>query len=220
MAVRLLREAAAVVRDSKFAGYQDIFGLVLVLPGDYFDLLDPEAENAIRLAAHRADEWSAFVDARLAPVGDGWRDRLAELEDWADDGPLHDDWAVINERVHELRSLFHRAITPDDRADVGRRCRELLIAAANATYRPTMLPDGADPPKDSDAKTKCRYIVDHVGANSVDARLAKLIDRAWDLAVGLLHHDEPARVATFAAAQATILVVRTLAMIEGSLPDA
>ena len=78
-------------------------------------------------------------------------------------------------------------------------------------------PRGEESPKESDPKTKSEYIVSSLGDSSVDERLTKLIDRAWDLCAGLLHNPEPPRIATFAAAQATILVVRTLERIEAEV---
>lgn len=219
LAVRLLSEAVSVETTSRDAYRSSQLGLTLVLPLDFIDLIDDDAARAIARAAQRAgiDHYHEYVAQQLAPAADGWRDRLAELEDWGDGASLAGEWAVINERVHELRTLFQRAVTPADRADVGRRCRELMIAAASATFRPAMVPDGEEPPKESDAKAKCKLILEYVGSNSVDVRLSKLIDKAWDLAVGLLHHTEPARPATYAAAQSAVLVVRTLAVIEGEL---
>ena len=69
----------------------------------------------------------------------------------------------------------------------------------------SMLPEGKEPPKAS------------LGDGSVDKKLTKLIERAWDLSMGLLHNPEPPRIATFAVAQATILVVRTLERIEAEV---
>jgi len=184
---------------------------------DYIDQIDGEVMRAIKIAAPRAGVDCDVVTQRLAPAAEGWRDKLAELEDWGQPSGIEDEWAVINERVTELKALFSRSVTPDDLADIGRRCRELMIASANATYRPWMLPEGKEPPKESDAKTKCKYIVEHIGSNSLDKRLTTLIDKAWDLSVKLSHYKEPARTATFAAAQSAILVVRTLGMIEGDL---
>ncbi len=178
---------------------------------------DAKASEEIVRAANRADVRCSSVKQRLAPAAKGSRDQLAELDDWGAPVEQGDPWVVINERVAELKALFDRSVTPDDLADVGRRCRELMIAAANATYRPEMLPDGHDKPKDSDAKTKCKYIVDYVGSNSLDKKTSTLIDKAWDVAVALSHHKEPARSATFAAAQAAILVVRTLGLVEDDL---
>lgn len=221
-AVRLLREATSVIErvQERRYGYNDtkwFHGLVLELPLDFMDVLDDGAREAIAQAAARIAVPCDFVEERLAPAAKGWRDRLAELEDWGGGEKLDEDWAVINERVYELRALYARAATPDERADVGRRCRELLIAASSATFRPAMATNKANLPKDGDAKAKCKLIVAHLGDNSLDDRMSKLIDRTWDLAVGLSHHDEPSKVATYAAAQATILVVRTLAVIEGEL---
>ena len=154
LAVRLLRAATAVTKASRDGYGETAFGLTLVLPLDFMDQLDTPAANAICEAARRAgiQEFNQFVDQQLAPAAPGWRDRLSELEDWGSESELGDDWTVINERVHDLRNLFQRSITPDDRADVGRRRRELLIAATSATFRVSMMPAGQDPPKDSDAE--------------------------------------------------------------------
>lgn len=219
LAATLLANAKSVEAQLKWVDqYEDYRSVVtLVLPLDYMDQLDDQARRAIRAAAERADISCDLVQQRLAPAAPGWRDKLAEIEDWGAVPHVDDRWVVINERVTELKALFDRSITPDDLADVGRRCRELMVAAVSATYRPVMLPKGEDEPKEGDAKTKARYIIQYVGSNSLDERLSKLIDKAWDLSVGLLHHDEPARTATYAAAQSAILVVRTLGVIEADI---
>ena len=214
----LLVNATGMTQETE-QGYAGLIRtLVLHLPVDFYDLLDSESKADIIEAAERAGvACEGGVQQRLAPEAQGWRDRLAELEDWGSDQELAGTWEVIDGRLSGLKTLLAHSVTPDDLADVGRRCRELMIAAANATYRASMLPEGKEPPKDSDAKTKSKYIIASLGDGSVNKRLTKLIDRAWDLSVGLSHNPEPPRIATFAAAQATILVVRTLERIEADL---
>jgi hypothetical protein len=220
VATALLSNAVQVRTSREYVGGSYRYYLTLLLPLDYMDMLDGEVSKQIVHAAKRAGLSCTSVRQRLAPAATGWRDHLAELEDWASGELLKDAWVVIDERVSELKALFSRSVTPDDLADVGRRCRELLIAAANATYRPMMLPEGHEAPKEGDAKSKCRYIVEYVASNSLDKRVSNLVDNAWDVAVKLSHHQEPARTATFVAAQATIVVVRTLALIEADLQRA
>ncbi len=81
------------------------------------------------------------------------------------------------------------------------------------------MPNGEEAPQESNAKRKIELVLAAVENGSLDKRVSALMGKAWDVAVGLLHQDEPARVATFAAAQATILAVRTLAMIDGELGE-
>ncbi len=82
-----------------------------------------------------------------------------------------------------------------------------------------MVPENEEVPQESKAKERFRAILLYYGRGSLDAKLKSLMDKAWDLAAGTLHHDAAGQAATFAVAQATILVIRTLGVIQADLDD-
>lgn len=216
VAVRILRDAVG------FSVNSNRKLLIIELSVDDMDLMTAESRTAILEAAERAGltpYYSYKIAQQLAPEAPAWRDRLAELTDWGEADAGTGDWALINERVGELRALYNRASTPDDRGDVGRRCRQLIISAVNVVFRPTMVPDGDEVPQEANAKERFKYVLNYYGRGSLDEKLKALLDRAWDLATGTLHHDSAGRAATFAVAQATILAIRTLGVIKSDLED-
>jgi len=118
-------------------------------------------------------------------------------------------WADLDGRVAGIATELATATTPDDLQDVGRRSREVLIDCAKLLAEPSLVPPGADPPKDGDAKAWLDlFLAKHAAGSSRD-ELRKLIRAAWDLAQKVTHGDL-GHVEAFAAAQATVLVVRVV----------
>lgn len=191
---------------------------VLYLPVDVIDEWDESyagpALEAFRRCADGAD--ITLQSLKVAPLREasGWRDRLKSLGDWGDDSA---DWWAINQRLDELKDAFRRAVTPEDVKDVGRRARDLMIAAARKAYRPSMLPEGMEAPKEADAKAHFELILAARLSDGRNSDLRKVLRAAWDLANTVTHTGEDRAVDAFAAAQATILVVRTLAKIDEEL---
>lgn len=101
-------------------------------------------------------------------------------------------WADLDGRVAGLATELSGATSRDDLQDVGRRAREVLIDCARLLADHALVPAGVPVPKAADAK----------------AWLGLFLG-AWDLAQKVTHGDVD-RLDAFAAAQATILVVRTL----------
>ncbi len=216
-APRLLSNAVSltVEEEGEYTGWHEV--LYVRLPLDFYELWTAQVASDVTVAAQQAGFDVSYSNAILGAEAEDWRDRLAQLEDWGPETEPSGTWEVIDNRLTDLKGLLDRALTPDQLSDVGKRCRDLLIASASATYRQSMLPNGEDPPKEADAKTKCRYIVAAHGTGSTDKSLVKLIERAWELANALAHNPDPSSIAAFASAQATILVVRTLERIEATL---
>jgi hypothetical protein len=189
---------------------------VLMLPVDVFDEWRPEYEGpaleAFNLAA--TGEGTELTGLRVAPLpeAEGWRERLASLSDWGDDTP---GWWPINEKLDQLKGVYRRAVTPEDFKDVGRRARDLVIAAVDKVYRPTMLPAGQDPPKG--AKAKFGLILDARAGGARNADMRKALNAVFDQAQALTHTGDDRAVDAFAVAQATIAVVRTLAKVDEEL---
>jgi hypothetical protein len=85
----------------------------------------------------------------------------------------------------------------------------VLIDCARLLADPSLVPTGVEPPKASDAKSWLDLFLVAQAGGSGRAELRRLVRDAWDLAQKVTHGDLD-RVDAFAAAQATVLVVRTL----------
>lgn len=121
-------------------------------------------------------------------------------------------WPGLEARVAGVGDELRGAVSKDDLQDVGRRCREVLIDAARLLADPSLVPAGQEPPKAADAKAwLALYLAAH--ANGGDRKeLRQFVRSAWDLAQ-VVTHSGADRGDAFAAAQATVLVVRTLQML-------
>jgi hypothetical protein len=101
------------------------------------------------------------------------------------------------------------AISRDDLQDVGRRSREILIDCAKLLADPFLVPAGQAPPKAGDAKAWLDLFLTARTSGTHRDALRRFIRATWELAQTVTHGDIE-RVEAFAAAQATVLVVRTL----------
>jgi hypothetical protein len=122
-------------------------------------------------------------------------------------GPL--TWENLDTRVDELIDELDGAISRDDLQDVGRRSREILIDCAKLLADPSLVPTGQAPPKAADAKAWLDLFLTAYASESHRDELRRLIRAAWNLAQTVTHGDAE-RVEAFAAAQSTVLIVRTL----------
>lgn len=122
-------------------------------------------------------------------------------------------WADLDSRVAGLATELSSAATRDDLQDVGRRAREVLIDCAqlltDPALVPALVPAGTQAPRAGDAKLWLDLFLVARAGGSNRAELRRLVRDAWDLAQKVTHGDLD-RVDAFAAAQATVLVVRTL----------
>jgi len=118
-------------------------------------------------------------------------------------------WAELDGRVAGLAAELVGAATRDDIQDVGRRAREVLIDCALLLADPSLVPPGEEPPKAGDAKAWLDLFLRRYAGGATRDELRRLVRAAWDLSQKVTHGDLP-RVDAFAAAQATVLVVRTL----------
>ncbi len=118
-------------------------------------------------------------------------------------------WADLDGRVAGLATELADAASRDDLQDVGRREREVMIDCARLLADPALVPDGQVPPKAADAKAWLDLFLAARAASPSRDELRRLIRDAWDLAQKVTHGDL-GRIDAFAAAQATVLVVRTL----------
>jgi hypothetical protein len=131
----------------------------------------------------------------------------SDLSDW--ENPA-ESWEVIETRLDGLKVEFDGAKTLDDLQDVGRRSREILIDAANVAFHQWMLPKGVDLPSRNDAKRRIDYFLAEIAPGDSYEALRKVVRASHDLNNTVTHSASVTRANAFAAAQATILVVRTL----------
>jgi hypothetical protein len=118
-------------------------------------------------------------------------------------------WADLDGRLAGLATELADAASRDDFQDVGRRAREVMIDCARLLADPALVRDGQAPPKTADAKAWLDLFLAARAAGPTRDELRRLVRAAWDLAQKVTHGDL-GRIDAFAAAQATVLVVRTL----------
>jgi len=118
-------------------------------------------------------------------------------------------WADLDGRLIGLAAELTAAATRDDIQDVGRRAREVLLDCAGLLSDPSLVPVSQDPPRAGDAKAWLNLFLAVHAPGSNREELRRLLRDGWDLAQKVTHGDL-GRIEAFAAAQATILVVRTL----------
>jgi hypothetical protein len=118
-------------------------------------------------------------------------------------------WAQLDQRVAGIVAELSQARSRDDLQDVGRRCREVLIDAAKLLTNPDLLPAGTEAPKASDAKAWLDLFLAARAPERTHRELRAFVPVAWDLAQKVTHGDID-RVDAYAAAQATVLIIRVL----------
>jgi hypothetical protein len=192
---------------------------LLLFPVDVIDEWKDAYTEPTLVALRRAAEHASrsLQSLRVAPLPEaaGWRERLNAVGDWG--GAANPDWWAISERLDELKEAFRRSVTAEDRKDVGRRARDLVIATVLKVYRPSMVKMGQEPPKAADAKAMFDVILESRAGGSRHSDLRKLLRAAFDAGNTLTHSGDARAVDTFAVAQATVLIVRTLARLDEEL---
>ena len=146
-------------------------------------------------------------------------ERLRQIQDPilvdAKRGDLSKTFPTVEARLEALRERLASAHTLDDFQDVGRRAREVLIAAVDRVFVPTMVPRGQEPPKKGDAKTRFDLILETRFGGAARAETRAFMRAAWDLANKVTHggqdeHLDEFRQDSVAAGQATVAIVRIL----------
>ncbi|RMB75293.1 hypothetical protein AYK61_00340 [Rhodococcus sp. SBT000017] len=122
-------------------------------------------------------------------------------------------WASLQDRVDGLARELEQARSDDDRQDVGRRAREILIDAATVIQDPDLVADGDDAPKAADAKEWIGLYLERYAAGGSHKALRQFVRATWDLAQRVTHTGID-HVEAYAAAQATVAVVRVLQLLE------
>jgi len=169
-------------------------------------------------------EWSGFYSQGSYPTYLARRlhiaslvnpaiEQLAEIEGT---GSVHDpgsddtepSWDGINTRMSGLIQEYSTARGKDDWQDVGRRSREILIDLGKLIADPSFVPVGEQPPKAADAKAWFDLFVNASASGNHHAELRVVMKKTWDLAQKVTHGDV-GDIDAYAAAQATVMVVRT-----------
>jgi hypothetical protein len=171
-------------------------------------------------------DWSANIPtyagrrthiARLAAPARETLEAALEGSQVIDPGSIGDPtWVSLDARVEGVVNELRAAHTLDDLQDVGRRCREILIDVAKLVAEPSLVPPGQMSPKAADAKAWLELFLTKRAAGRSHRELRAFIPPAWDLAQKVTHGDIE-RVDAYAAAQATVLIVRSLQQL--ALPE-
>lgn len=152
------------------------------------------------------------ISALARPARDALEDLLDEAQVSDPGSAGAPTWAALDARVEGVANELRSATTRDDLQDVGRRCREILIDAAKLLANPSLVPEGTEPPKAGDAKAWLELFLQGRASGRDRSYLRALIRPAWDLAQRVTHGDID-RIDAYAAAQATVLIIRTLQLL-------
>lgn len=170
-------------------------------------------------------EWYGFYSqgshptyaSRRAHIAGLANPTLEQLDELVGTGSVHDPgsddseptWDRINIRIAGLTLEYSTAHQKDDWQDVGRRAREILINLGELIANPSIVPAGAEAPKAADARAWFDLFVTAHASGGEHAELRALMRKSWDLAQKVTHGDI-GDIDAFAAAQATVMLVRTI----------
>ena len=168
-------------------------------------------------------DWYGFYSQNLASyqerrafIRDLTRDALSQLDQLEARAGVHDPgagdetptWENLNARMAGLVEEYTIARERDGWQDVGRRSREILIDFGKLIADPVLVPEGLEPPKGADAKAWFDLFLAAYAHGRDKAELRATMRSVWDLAQKVTHGNI-SDVDAYAAAQATVLVVRT-----------
>ncbi len=169
-------------------------------------------------------EWHGFYSQGSYPTYASRRVHIASLANPAIEqlgeiegtGSVHDPgsdeteptWDGINTRIAGLIQEYSTARVKDDWQDVGRRSREILIELGKLIADPSFVPIGEQAPKAADAKAWFDLFINARAGGSHHAELRVVMKKTWDLAQKVTHGDI-GDIDAYAAAQATVMIVRT-----------
>lgn len=131
----------------------------------------------------------------------------------AGDAPI--DWPGLELRLEELKTRLAAAQSLDDRQDVGRRAREIIIDAVNLVFDEAMVTEG-DIPKAADALARFDWIMRARVAGPSNEKLRAVCRSTWQLAQRVTHNAGATELEAWLTAQVTVVLVRTLQRISAA----
>jgi hypothetical protein len=142
--------------------------------------------------------------------------RKSAVTDWHPEGET-ESWTSVEARLNGLKDRLESAHELDDWQDVGRRAREVLIAATNVVFDEAMIAAGGATLQKANAKARFDAVVDTLAEGSSHDALRELMKAAWALVQKVTHSNGVTRVDAFVATQSTIVIVRVLQEIERAI---
>jgi hypothetical protein len=196
------RTRSRVIRDAlKRYGVEDPFPWRTA--EDFWD------KFCVKWATYRERKQSLLAEYEAAEKAlDALRDNPHKLQAVA----LSPDaaWASLEGRITGLMKEYETADALDDFQDVGRRSREILIAAVNLVYEPSMCPTGEEPPQKANAKRRFELVLAAEVSGRSNKDLRDWFKATWDLAQSTTHSGSAARAAAFASGQSALTLARML----------
>jgi hypothetical protein len=155
-----------------------------------------------------------LADSVLSKLGAAHSEQEGDVLGWT-----AKSWNTISDRLKEVRRDLADAKTLDDYQDVGRRCREIVIAVANLLFDDRMVPDSQTAPHGSNAKARIDLIIEALlqdadGRPELRALFRNLARSVWDLSQTVTHSSSAGRLDARASFEATLLMCTLLRDLE------
>lgn len=171
------------------------------------------------------DEWQYDVSSDIHLLGrvhslEGYLavlDHLTSPRGILDVGPRESGWPELEGRIREVGVRLERMESVDDVQDIGRRCREIVNDLADVALT-GLHPPIPPAPFRGDRKAKIGAFLDVAALGSQSANLRRLTIAVYDVANTATHSTRGSRAEAIAAAQATVMLVRTLRQLTEDQP--
>jgi hypothetical protein len=123
-------------------------------------------------------------------------------------------WTEVDRQVEQLRERYARAQTPEEFRQVGLLCRDIFISLGHVVFDPDKhLPERTPMPKRDDAKNRLDLAVAAEHPGKAGERLRGLARATWDFVGPVVHERTDDQTKALLAADATIHIVKVLAVL-------
>lgn len=123
-------------------------------------------------------------------------------------------WTEVDRQVEQLRERYARAQTPEEFRQVGLLCRDIFTSLGHVVFDPDKhLPDGEPMPKRDDAKKRLDVAVAAEHSGKSGEKLRALMRATWEFVQPVVHDRTDDQTKALVAADATIHVVKVLAVL-------